>query len=725
MSMISPAINIGIGQFGSLSLDDLTKNFVLRESQYIEYVSFHQLNSVDGKIHMSNFNFSSEEFEKIQLAADGSNQNGENWELKSFISNAYNFLINIDRGLNLNVNFNSIHINLIFAAFEIEHLELLKETILLIDSLKFSGDMGQVSLKCFSILSDENGISTPLQNENIVKTLDVLVEIRKKNNILSHIFILDDKNTQTVSLNINNNYLNFAISEMIVALMRNQYAILENLPSNPIGVFSFGFGMVYFDIHYFIAYFKNKILESKIGTEQIRTRVRDISVSEYNEIVNNTFIPYAEERLDTDSLINNIQKVIDPEYYNHNLGSYEFLLISLLGKHSKISLTKSLEEDEIYSIDDMIYSKLYRYILTDKEKTEEGFLDLKYYKQIVAEYQARIKDGGVLQDDSENQQLKEKIEKHKTAVSEIIQYFSHNSRRKTAKLNDSIGNLAKQIIQAKDDLKEVKDNFNNKGKLIQFFSRTRYEKQKENAENRISDLVKSQEVNLHEEIIKIKAILDQLYAFKSELQKTFDILNNGITGMFFLKSRYHDEIQKLPYLDYAFLHNVISAEKLANYEKTHRTELQTEIKDILKILYSEAENSTDFISKLDEKIERQTRSIIDFKMLNYLLNEYDDMNLLKKFDFVNDLVRLKQRSLPFFNAIPTYNHQSHHLKYFDNRDQQRTGHVQDLLKQNDPSGIPSFIHSESPDKFALLTVEVIYELKSIVKYNNHFQSNNN
>src|SRR5690554_1455714 len=99
----------------------------------------------------------------------------------------------------------------------------------MINQLRKQGDFGEVRVKCFSILTDGEGVATPVQEENIVRTLDTIVEIRKNYDILSHNFILDDKNTQAVSLKVTNNYHAFALSEIIVALIRNEYAMLGAL----------------------------------------------------------------------------------------------------------------------------------------------------------------------------------------------------------------------------------------------------------------------------------------------------------------------------------------------------------------------------------------------------------------------------------------------------------------------------------------------------------------
>lgn len=724
MPAISPAINIGIGGYGAICMEDLANNFGLRESQYTDYVSFHQLNLVDGMLTMHNYDFRTQNFHEYKLSSqnNGEEDSGHSRELHNFISQTYNHLITLTRGLKLNVNFNSIHINLIFAAYEDEHLELLKETILLIDRLKRQGDFGEVRIKCFSILSDGEEVSTPSQEEIIVKTLDSLVEIRKNQNVLSHNFILDDKNTQAVSLKVKNNYISFAISEIIVALIRNEYSMLGAL-QNPIGVASIGMGMVYFDIHFFNAFIKNRILGSKIEIEKIHGKKTEISTSEYKNAVETWLIPYVEGAAEIDSMIENIRATVAPDQFENTLRCYQFLLANLLGHHDRITLVEPIEADELYSIKDMIYWNLQQYVLTDDDKKDKGLLELKNYKRKLTEYNTKIHEGN---DPSDTVLTKEKriLERHENAVAAKIQHYANKTRRKNIGLNHGSQDLKRQLAQAKRSQKDLEENFTAKNWLFKLFGRKEFEKQKENSELQINSL----EADLSDRAStekKLKIDLEKLYEFKSELEKIYQTLNSGIEQIFLLKKEYQSQIDGLPYLDYEFLHNIISPDQLEAYEFAHKEFLQVNIKEVLNILFIETvKKDKSFTYLLDKKITSQTDAIIDFNMTHHLLNEYDAMDLLKPIDFDNDLQRLKQRAYPFFNTIPTYTHKSHYLKYFDNADSQRTIEIQKLLNENYAGTIPSYINSESPNKFALLTIEVIEELRSIVKYNNHFLRNN-
>ena len=720
MSAISPAINIGIGTYGTICMKDLANNFCLRESKYTDYVSFHQLDLVEGMIAMHNYDIGSQNFHEYKLDFDENvdgNQDLYSWQLHNFISQAYNSLITLTRELELKVNFDAIHVNLIFAAYEIEHLELLKETILLINRLKKQGDFGEVRVKCFSILSDGIRVSKPLQEENIVKTLDTLVEIRKNYNVLSHNFILDDKNTQAVSLKVKNNYLGFAISEIIVALLRNEYAILGALP-NPIGVISIGIGMVYFDKHYFNAFIKNRILESKIELEKIHDRETKISTSQYTNIVKKSLLPYLENAKEVDSLVENIQAIITPENFEHTLSCYEFLLANLLGQHDRVNLIEPIEADMLYSINDLIYWNLQQYVLTGDEKDEKGLLELKNYKTKLTAYNAKIRDDidpSILEMTEEKQIL----ENHEKAAAAEIKYYTNKTWRKNIVLNFSSQDIEKQIQEIKNKQNKLQDNFKTKNCIARFFARKKNENQNKSIKEEIKTLEDKIE-KLGSTKAKIKYDLEKLYDFKKVLEKSLFTLNSGIEQIFSLKRKYQNDVKNLTYLDYEFLHNIISSKKLYEYETEHRDKLQINIREILNILFTESsKKNKNFTDLLDEKIKKQTEGIIDFNMTNYLLSEYKGMNLLKNFNFAADLQRLKQRSFPFFNAIPTYKHQSHYLRYFDNGDKQRTLEIQNLLAQNYAGSLPSYIHAESPNKFGLITLEVIDDLKSVVKYNNN------
>ena len=193
----------------------------------------------------------------------------------------------------------------------------------------------------------------------------------------------------------------------------------------------------------------------------------------------------------------------------------------------------------------------------------------------------------------------------------------------------------------------------------------------------------------------------------------------GKKDIFNLKTNYQSDNDSMPYLDYEFLHNIICSNILEEYESKHRDQLQFNIQEVLKILYLET-NSTkiNFRELLDTKIKAQVDSIIDFKMEQYVLNEYAKNELFKPYHFVNDLDRLKQRAFPFFNSTPVYIPKSHKLKYFNNIDRERTAKIKSLLKENYTASIPSFIKSRSHHKFALLSIDMVDDLNGIVKYNN-------
>lgn len=720
MPSISPAINIGIGNYGGICMEDLATNFCLREEPYKDFVTFHQLNEIDGTLTMHNYDSANQNFYKFTLASQdeiAKSQNLKAWELHNFISQAYNRLITLTNQLQLNVNYHAIHINLIFAAYEIEHLELLKETILLTDKLKKQGDIGEVRIKCFSILSDGIGVSSAINEENIFKTLNSLVEIRDNYDILSHNFILDDKNTKAVSLNVKNNYLAFAISEIIVALIRNEYAILGAL-SNPIGVVSIGMGLVYFDIHFFNAFIKNKILESKIEIEKIHRGETKISTTEYVDLVQNTLVPYVENKLDVVSVIEKVNEVINPNEFGNTLGCYEFLIANLLGQYERVSLVKPIDADELYSVDDLIYHNLYNYVLTSEEKKEKGILNLKDHKKKLTEYNAKIRDDV---DSSTNEMVEEKglIDEHEKEVDKIIKYYSNKIWRKKINFSHLTDPIEKQIEEEKTSQSNEAEKFNKKNIFIKFFSKKKFDNGIQISEKRIGELNK-QLSDLQSNVSKIKEEIDRLYELKSSLENVVKTLDRGINQMHLLKEQYQKTLRELPYLDYEFIQNIISIEKLNKYEKKHRENLQEPLKGVLTIMYNDKIKAKgSFINIIDDKITEITNSIIDFKMTKHLLNEYDDMELLKSFNFTGDLKKLKQSSYPFFNAIPTYSHYSHYLKYFNNDDEQKTSDLEDLLEENYTGSLPSTIHSESTHKFALITFEVIKDLKSIVKYNNH------
>jgi len=215
-------------------------------------VSFHQIQS-DGKAQKRY-----ETFLKNENRFNVSDQPN----LDAFVQEAYNELITLLNQLDLEVNFNSIHINLFFTVFDKKNNEQVETLIKLINAHKSSNNFSSaISLRCYSILTDGEGIvngSTLLVKDNI----DKLKSLKKDDKVLDEIIIVDDKNIRAVFLGKGTNYLTYALKEIVLALMVNEYATTANLQRS--GVLSFGLGMVLFDPFYFKAFMKARILKSKL-----------------------------------------------------------------------------------------------------------------------------------------------------------------------------------------------------------------------------------------------------------------------------------------------------------------------------------------------------------------------------------------------------------------------------------------------------------------------------
>ena len=717
--LISPAINIGIGNYGSSCIESLVKNFIQRERFYLKYVSFHQLDMADGKILKNTFDYGSERFITDQNS-DGSDASENDYLLGNFLSDAYNHLINLRQELNSTVNFGAIHINLIFSVYETEHLELLNQTILKIEELVTQGVFGEVQVKCYAILSNGKALASKQEEANIATSLDTLVAIREDHSILSQIFIFDDKNTRAVSLSIQNNSLAFAITEIIVALLQNEYAMLGALHSKN-GVFSVGLGMVYFDELYFKAYFKNRILQSKIFLEKIY-------IGEYKLLAKDSLQPYIDKKKELDAVITAVKESTAPDKFKETIRCYEFLLLNLLGRHHEIQLMEPIDKEELYSVPDMIYQELYEQVLTDDEKEEKQLMALRNFKRKTAEFDALTTDSP---DDIsfELDELKDQLDNHQKSVSELVQHYSKVFWRKDLKVKSNFPILDMQMKAKESSKEKLIDDFRKKNIFSKFFGKGKHKNALDELEARINsykNLVEVEGENLQLQTDQLKADLEQLYNLNADLEKKYQDLSLGKKDIFNLKDQYQKYMDSMPYLDYEFLHNIICSNILEDYENKHRHQLQVNIQEVLKILYLETDlTKIAFRHLLDTKINAQVDAIIDFKMDQYVLNEYESQELFRPYYFVNDLERLKQRAFPFFNSTPVYFPKSHSLKYFNNSHKERSAKIKSQLNENYTASIPSFIRSKSHHKFALLTIDMVEDLNGVVKYNNHSQRNIN
>lgn len=716
--LISPAINIGIGKYGASCVQQLAANFILREELFLDYLSFHQLELAEEMILPKTYYQDEFRFENRDIETTTDND----WLLGNFLSTAYNHLINLKHELSSKINFGAIHINLFFSAFETGHLELLCQTILKIDKLKEQGIFGEVQVKCYSVLSDGRALSTSAQEESIAKTLQKLVEIRKEYNILSHIFIFDDKNTQAISLGIHRQSLPFAMMEIIIALLQNEYRMTGSLHSEN-RIFAIGMGMVYFDQVYFKSFMKNKILESKIRLENIYEGEKNISTEEYREIVSNYVIPYLKGEKSFEDLIDHIENATTPCDFKNTMRCYEFLLLNLLGKHDDIKLVTPVDKEELYSIQDIIYHKIYEQILSESERAEKKLLDLKEYKKRASKREALEQEGS-----SKSEIISQQLIPHENSVNDLIKYYNISQRRREILIKSKINLYKKTIKELETKGQNLIEDFKNKNLFAKWSGKRKYRESKIELEKQIVfnyNLLEEEESSLQTRTSNFQSELEELYKLKARLNSKLSGLLKGKKDIFNLKEEYQKRIDNLPYLDYEYLHNIISKELLLKYEDTHQAELQTNIKEVLRILYDESNNHRiNFREELNKNIETQVNDIIDFKMLDYLLNEYDQINLFKPYDFTNDLKRLKQRAFPFFNAVPTYTPNPHFLKYFNDENKGKTERLQQLLKENYTANIPAFIRAKSNNKFGLMTIEMVEDLKDIVKYNNHHQRAN-
>ena len=105
---------------------------------------------------------------------------------------------------------------------------------------------------------------------------------------------------------------------------------------------------------------------------------------------------------------------------------------------------------------------------------------------------------------------------------------------------------------------------------------------------------------------------------------------------------------------------------------------------------------------------------IDFKMSEYVLNGYSTCEFLKHWN-ISQIDGLKHSSVPFINIASGSDLNTLFLSAYNDR--HRKGDIVAAMDSNYPGTPPSNINIDENNKFILFSIEVINDLKNIVKYN--------
>lgn len=706
--MFSPVLNIGVGHLGAKAITEMATHFSLRERWALPFASFNIIEPLDDEVQYKIVEYGSEQrIEELQ-------------GINEFVQISYQRLITLTRQIRHRVNFSNKQLNIVFSAFDEKEVQLAFELIKEVDKLIEKDIISALTIKCYVVLSSDSGVLRDKEQRLIYKTLLELSNLTEKVSSLTHVFVLDDYNTQSVYLGDGYDYLWFGLSEVVIAMMNNSYGMLANVFTD-IRFYSFGLGMIYFDNLYFEAFFKKQIIKSRLHGEKLLSSPPGytFNIGPYSKWVADYMQPFCDnKKVDIKELYTEIESV-KPVLKNRaglTLGDYQFNLNLLLGEPPK---DYTFDPLDLYTVDDMIYSFIFHKILTSDEIEENKLLSVaesKMLAQDIVDKNVDLKEEYEAEIAEKLNELNESLENQLAIQHKYISDYKKRSTRQ--RIREKIENkLQSEREKVEEAIRRYDYLYHSQSRVCAFISKKKYKLKRNELESKLRDLQKQLRDLSTEGIIKS---LDLLYAFKKRvigLKKNFDGRINTLKSV---GEEYESKFEKSFIPNYVYMQNIISDKTLTSYEKNNRSELQTKLVETIDaIIYDAKVYDWEFKNRVEDIIESTTTGIIDFDMIKYLDDQYESIGLFKDVSYKDRVAVLGTSQRPFFNAINGYQSTSHHLKYFCNEDNMESlNSVKSQLKGTFGKGlVPSFVKSVSKNKFALITIEVIQDLTHIAKYN--------
>lgn len=710
--MISPCINIAIGKDGTICVQNLASIFHTREDLFPQLMSFYSID-IENEIQFDVFDKTTHQFINYRLP------NKEDDKLTNnhiFIANAYNDLISIINVLFKDLQYTYINVNLVYSALEVD-LSIIETISNIIKQYTLDGTFGTVIVKNYVILSDGTGILSTKQEELITSNLSFLENVRETNPIVDSIFLLDDKNINAVFLGYKHEYLSFALYEFLIAIMTNQYKLISNLPGKN-KLMSFGIGSVFFDKFYFNAFFDNRIFNAFLEKESIATNKRNYYNISVFDSINGIFNNFYSDCTTDISMLLKIVTADSKESENLNIGSYLHMLQLLLGK----TQDQVINEEKFtlqYNIKELIFNIVHEYILENKKEyisvneakrkyvehmyNEKELYELKTleedYSEEINTLEKTIKDSNTILA-AYNKQLEKSFLKYKKPL-----------ERKYLQLNQ-LTDLNKRLEELNKKKQITKELHKQKNFFSRLFTNRAFKREIIEINHDITAL--KQEINSKSKNIEqIQNALNELY----KLYEICNDLNNKISlivdDLHQHQSFLYQEWKGTPYIDYSFVQNILDIELLEDYFIKHKSQLTRDTTIPIIELINEKSDIIDIVGDYITKTLNNRYEIINFYISDYMLGEYDHLKLFTPFDFNTDIQKLKERSRPFVNVIPTYIVQTHEL--FSICNCKKKDQVLQQMTKYYSSSIPQTMENPNKDRFIAINIESIVSTKKIAK----------
>ena len=736
--IVNPSINISIGDYGEKYLTSFHDYFNEHEQRFTEFASFYNIYYRENKLSIvsdgNNISDSIIELSTpVNARSDIRNQLSEQKDtFLKFINASYNQTVNLFNqraGIeDFSINFNIINFNIIISGFE-EYNGLLLEA--LVNNIKKLSDdnlIADVSIKAFVVLFTDNEWLSRDEQINTCQLFEEIKIIREKaSEVFSNIVFIDEKNTGTVFLGIDEKSIGFVLNEFITYLMTNPGKMIGGL-MNPEYV-SLGLGTLNFDYSYFKTFFRHKIISRLMLNERFRNPPNDInSINKISETIK-PFVSQDEQAEEVFSRIN--MKISEVEGKNYSLLEYKFILASLLGRYDDLPGSGSLLNIEKIALSDLFFSylnELYSYLdndsyvnILDHKILKDEIIDLENeFKQLNNKNKNGIYDIRINKIKEEIAAKSELAEKQSKIINQTLSHFRNPDYQEEI-ANEIIPEFDKKIQVLSLELREIQnEQISFIRRIVNFISGKPGKKDRiEEYQNKIRHLEdRKQKINsLYASIItKTKPLSD----FVKELDKKYSILSDSLKEIRRIGQEFKKNFNETDLIKCIFVRNVIDEGMLDQYFINNQADLLNSLEGLsgeISILYDEPNPLSEFSTLIYSKIDNAIKSIIDFNILNYLNGKYDNMQLFNTVDFQEVIKDLLKISLPFINVTNAHdNNHSHVMRLHNSSNDEQVDQLNNNLLQCFPAAIPQEINTLNNHKFSIVKVDLIKEFAHIAKY---------
>lgn len=712
--MMSPSINIAIGKEAKICMESLAGIFTTRETSLVKLMSFYSIEKKD----ITTYKLYNKESMELTPYTILDKKDEHLSEEHIFLAQAYNDLISIINVLFKNLQYNFINVNLLYSGIDID-ITLVKTLSNIIRQYTQDGTFGTVIIKNYVIISDGTGILSSSQEQKLQQNLTQLEQIKVDNITVDKIFLIDDKNIDSVFLGQKHDYLPFALYEFWINMMSNEYSLTSNLPGYN-NFIALGIGMVFFDQHYFNRFFDKLIYKGFLKQQQVINQKNNLLDTSSLDWIN-PILGQAYQDLNAD--LSRIHEFAKQQNYELSYGSYLYVLSLLLGK----TPSEIINGDEFtckFTLKELVYHIIYTYVIKDKKQ----YVHLDLAKRLMsqeASYAQEIEElnNSKLDYSLEIEDLKEKLQQTRDSIYQyrkdlerIFNKYRKPLERKQIQIHQVSG-LDQEITKLQTLLNSTKSKLNQMNPFSKMFCSSKIKQQIKAFELKIGNLEIEIRNNSKSRTI-IEQSLKKLYNLYDLCLHNYNIVDTLCSGMKTTYKRLENSFNKSPYIDYPFVQNILDLKLLNSYYKQNKNIFLQESKMDLSTLFTyDIQEHPFLIQDIQENYItsaiRHRENIIDFKMDQYMNNAYENKKIFPKFDYDIDIKKLQKRSNTFINMIPTYQKQSHELislyPFKDNNI------ITKALEPFYSASIPQLINNPNQDRFVCIQIETISSLDYIAK----------